>query len=139
MRRWLFWTDWGDAPKIERVSMDGTGHTTVHSSGVTWPNGLTIDYETHTLFWTDANLDRIESSNYDGSNRTILIQGLFIFYPFGMTFYESKLYWGDWVVGFIFRLTVAYPADDFDIVREVLEMEPTGMEVVSLSRQPEGK
>ena len=119
--------------------MDGTSHTTVHSSGVTWPNGLTIDYDAHTLFWTDANLDRIESSNYDGSNRTILIQGLFIFYPFSMTFYEDKLYWGDWVVGFIFRLPVAYLPDDLYIVREVLEMEPTGIEVVSLSRQPKGE
>ena len=138
MFRWLFWTDWGNTPKIERVSMDGAGQTTVHSSGIMWPNGLAIDYNTHTLFWTDANLDKIEFSNYDGSNRTVLIEGLFIFYPFGMTFYEGKLYWGDWVVGFIFELTVSFPADQFEIVREVFAMEPTGVEVVSLSKQPEG-
>ena len=42
---------------------------TLHSAHVIWPNALTIDYATHTLYWADAKLRVIESSGVDGSNR----------------------------------------------------------------------
>ena len=119
------------------MSMDGTNHSTIISSDIVWPTGLAIDYATLTLFWSDTHLDKLESSNYDGNNRTVLLKELFIFYPFAIAFYNGSLFWGDWVVGFVFRLTVADP-DDHNIVRAVLEMEPTGMKIVSQSEQSEG-
>lgn len=44
--RFIFWTDWGDVPKIERASMDGNlkSRQIVISKKIQWPNGLTIDY-----------------------------------------------------------------------------------------------
>ena len=39
----IFWTDWGMYPKIERASMDGSERKILHTAGVRWPNGLTID------------------------------------------------------------------------------------------------
>ncbi|KAH8026378.1 hypothetical protein HPB51_020362 [Rhipicephalus microplus] len=43
----LFWTDWGDVPKIERASMDGnlTTRKVIVREDIFWPNGLTVDYE----------------------------------------------------------------------------------------------
>jgi low density lipoprotein receptor-related protein 5/6 len=43
----MFWTDWGEVPKIERASMDGDSvtRTVVVNENIFWPNGLTIDYE----------------------------------------------------------------------------------------------
>ena len=41
--RWIFWSDWGRVPKIERSGMDGSHRETLHSDGVGWPNGLTLD------------------------------------------------------------------------------------------------
>ena len=44
--RWMYWSDWGETPKIERAGMNGdnvTRSTIVHED-ITWPTGLTIDY-----------------------------------------------------------------------------------------------
>jgi len=49
--------------------MDGSGRMTVISSGLYWPNGLSIDYATKRLYFADAKLDFIEYCNYDGSGR----------------------------------------------------------------------
>ena len=136
--RWLFWTDWGENPKLERMSMDGTAHTTIISSDIVWPSGLAIDHHTQTLYWCDASLDRLESSDFNGEHRTILMERQFIFYPFGLAYFNSTLYWGDWVVGFLYRLSVV-DTTDYNYVRAVLESEPTGLRVVSRMNQPKGK
>ena len=68
--RYLFWTDWGQNPKIERAGMDGIGRKVIISENLYWPNGLTLDYPNRRLYFTDARLDFIEFCNYDGSGRT---------------------------------------------------------------------
>lgn len=48
---WMFWTDWGSTPKIERAGMDGTHRQTVVSFDVKWPNGLTLDLVRKRVYW----------------------------------------------------------------------------------------
>lgn len=46
---------------------------------VTEVNGLTIDYVSKHLYWTDARKRTIEVANYDGSSRRVLQDsGLFV-------------------------------------------------------------
>jgi len=93
--RLMFWTDWGTAPKIERASMDGGGREVVHSRHLIWPNALTLDLPTRTMYWADAKLHIIEASDYFGqSRRAIVTTG--ILHPFAMTMFETRLYWSDW-------------------------------------------
>lgn len=42
----MYWTDWGDPPKIEVASMDGDPHSrrTIVRDDLFWPTGLTIDF-----------------------------------------------------------------------------------------------
>ena len=42
--RRLFWTDWGDEPKIERANTDASDRVTLVDSDLMWPNGLHIDF-----------------------------------------------------------------------------------------------
>lgn len=92
--RWLYWTDIG-AKTIERVSMDGSNRTELHTTNLQTPYSLTIDYKSQTLYWADYSLNRLESSNADGSNRRLLtttnIQGIY-----AMSFFAGNLYWTDW-------------------------------------------
>ncbi len=91
----MFWTDWGSNPKIERASLDGSGRTVVHSDHVIWPNALTVDLPTKSIYWADAKLHVIETSDYYGRNRRpIVTTG--ILHPFAMTAFENRLYWSDW-------------------------------------------
>ena len=61
--RLVYWTDWGATPKIERVQMDGNNRRTIITGELGWPNGLVIDEQTLQLYWTDAKLDKIETSD----------------------------------------------------------------------------
>ncbi len=99
--RLMFWTDWGQSPKIERASMDGHNRTVLHSVHVVWPNALTADYITKALYWADAKLQVIESCFYDGSyRRPVLLEG--VRHAFAITLFESKLYWSEWETRSIF-------------------------------------
>ena len=40
---YLFWTDWGTAPKIERANTDGSDRMILVDTGLGWPNGLAMD------------------------------------------------------------------------------------------------
>lgn len=39
---WMFWTDWGKQPKIERAGMDGSHRSPIVTTDILWPNGLAI-------------------------------------------------------------------------------------------------
>ena len=97
----MFWTDWGEEPKIERAEMDGSNRTIIIRQDIHWPNGLTIDYSTGKIYWTDAKLFYIAKANYDGSNRqrifrTPMPSQCVLGHPFALTLYENKIYWTDW-------------------------------------------
>lgn len=53
---YLYWTDWGSPAKIERSTLGGNFRTSIIDSGLTTPNGLSLDYEERMLYWADASL-----------------------------------------------------------------------------------
>lgn len=57
----MYWTDWGETPKIEKAGMDGNPETrsVIISDKILWPNGLTIDYAASKLYWADAKHSHI--------------------------------------------------------------------------------
>lgn len=65
LRRYMYWTEWGGKPKIDRAAMDGSGRITLVAD-VGRANGLTIDYAERRLYWTDLDTTLIESSNMLG-------------------------------------------------------------------------
>lgn len=49
---WMYWSDWGQAPKIERCGMDGSHRKTIIEDHIKWPNGLTIGkLRLYVTFW----------------------------------------------------------------------------------------
>jgi hypothetical protein len=53
----LYWTDWG-AHSIEAANTSGVNRRKLITTGVFWPNGLTIDTFESRMFWVDAKIDR---------------------------------------------------------------------------------
>ncbi|XP_038154114.1 sortilin-related receptor isoform X1 [Cyprinodon tularosa] len=89
----MFWTDWGDrAAGVYRGFMDGTNVSCIVSEGVRWPNGITADDQW--LYWTEAYSDRIERANFDGGQRSVLMEGLP--HPYAIAVFKNDLYWDDW-------------------------------------------
>ena len=48
-----------------------------------FPNALSIDYRAERLYWVDAKLDKIETSDLSGEHRVALLQQAP--HPFGLT------------------------------------------------------
>ena len=48
---------------------DPTTRYTIISERISWPNGITIDYEDNYIYWVDASHSYIHRANLDGSDR----------------------------------------------------------------------
>lgn len=94
--KWLFWTDWGENPRIERVGMDGTQRSAIITTKIYWPNGLTLDTATQRVYFADSKLDFIDFCKYDGSERQQVLSGShYLLHPHSLTLFEDTLYWTD--------------------------------------------
>lgn len=69
---YLFWTAFGNITEIGRTNMDGTSKIYIATTEIGWPNGLTIDFTSNKLYWTDGRRNRIESSDLNGGNRQVV-------------------------------------------------------------------
>lgn len=49
--RYLFWTEWGQYPRIERSRLDGTERVVLVNVSISWPNGISVDYQVWTQAW----------------------------------------------------------------------------------------
>ena len=116
--------------------MDGTSRQVLHNTNLVWPNALTLDYDSQILYWMDASLDKFESSRVDGSNRRLL-STTHIYHPFGITLYQNMFYWTDWQVKAVLSAPINLPAA-VSVVISGLLVNPMGISVVSVDRQPAG-
>ena len=93
----MYWGGRGVSLKIEQANMDGSGRTTLVSSGLTWVNSLAMDYQNRLLYWCDASHDIIERVDLQGNNRVvILVLSLVSLHPFGLALFGDVLFWSDW-------------------------------------------
>lgn len=132
----MYWTDWGSSPKIEKASMDGSSREAIVSDSLGSPSGLTIDYSTQTLYWTDPNLHTLERCSHDGSDRMVISS--IVTSPFGITVHQNTLYWGDLENTTIYSAPISDPSNTNVVIARLL-YEPLEMHMVSEERQPLGK
>ncbi|XP_062539561.1 low-density lipoprotein receptor-related protein 4 [Armigeres subalbatus] len=131
-RGFMFWTDWGQAPRIERAYMDGSERRSIIDSELGFPTGLAIDFAMKKLYWADAQQDRIEMCDFDGKRRTRVISQAA--HSFGFTLTADYMYWTDWHNKSVQRAPkrVAAPVEEVRFgLRGALEIRS-----VSGSRQP---
>lgn len=84
----MFWTDWGENPRIESCGMDGTLRRVIVQTKIFWPNGLTIDIPNKKIYFADSKLDYIDFCNYDGSGRFQVLARNHV--SFSICVYESS-------------------------------------------------
>ena len=138
----MFWTDWGLTAKIERAFMDGDERHTIHDTGLSQPNGITIDYSTQRIYWTDSDLDKIEYSNYDGTNRMLLeTEEDGLFHPFALSIADEILFWTDWETNYLYFTHKDHGNTAGQGLFQPLAhftSTPYGVEALSASRQTAG-
>jgi DNA-binding beta-propeller fold protein YncE len=90
----LYWTDRTEGA-IFRAELDGSGLTPL-ISGLSGPQGLTVDPIRAHLYWADSTDLNIKRANLDGSGVTTVVDGM-LFVPKGLAIdvVNEKLYWTD--------------------------------------------
>ncbi|CAG0924308.1 unnamed protein product, partial [Notodromas monacha] len=137
---WLYWSDWGMKPRIERLGMDGTHREIIvrTGSGIEWPNGLAVDQIGLRLFWVDAKLHQISSSNLDGSDRRIIMDNAeFLLRPFSISVFEDNVFWSDWEKRAIFKASKFNGSDLVKLTPEQWGEKPNVIQVYHSHRQME--
>ena len=140
--RLMFWTDWGEMPRIELAYMDGSGRHTIVDTDLSQPIAITVDYATEKVYWSDSDLDKIEYANYDGSERMVLeTQNVGLAYPFGLTVAGDVLFWTDWGTNTLYathKQRGAESSQGYLTEIAVFTSTPYGIEAVDGGRQLPG-
>lgn len=63
-------------------------------TNIKWPNGLAIDRIEGRIYWNDAKILTIESSNFNGDDRRTIRKS--VPYPYGIVVVGAHIYWTDW-------------------------------------------
>lgn len=115
--------------------MDGTNRKFIVTEKIEWPNGLTLDYTTRTVYWADARLDYIGAVDYFGRFRRKIVDE--VKHPFALTLFEDSLYYTDWAHRGILRVSRLGGTDSVSkvIMKDNLT-RPMDIHVYHLSRQP---
>ncbi|XP_055715641.1 low-density lipoprotein receptor-like isoform X8 [Phlebotomus papatasi] len=136
---WMYWTDWGSSPRIERAGMDGTHRMPIVTYEVKWPNGITLDLVRKRVYWVDAKLNEISSCNYDGSGRNVVLYSPdSLRHPFSITTFEDFVYWTDWDKEAVFKANKFTGKDVEAITALHMLQHPMTIHVYHPYRQPDG-
>ncbi|KAI9538352.1 Low-density lipoprotein receptor- protein 1B [Dissostichus eleginoides] len=106
----MYWTDWEEDEvndsigRIEKAWMDGSNRRIFVTSNMLWPNGLTLDHSTSTMYWCDAYYDHIEKINLNGTGRMVVYNGKELNHPFGISHYRNFIFWTEYMNASVFQL-----------------------------------
>ncbi len=139
--RWLFWSDYNETTaKIVRMSMDGTQSTIIVTApSVQFPNGLTYDYKTQTLFWIDAGRDIIGSVKADGTQMRVhvnLSRHFSTSHGFNLEFFNGEFYFSDWRGDDVRKISSANTTEERGEILRTFNRDPTTVRVLNIDRQP---
>ncbi|XP_016109653.1 low-density lipoprotein receptor-related protein 1B-like [Sinocyclocheilus grahami] len=110
LNSWMYWTDWEEDEvndsigRIEKAWMDGSNRNIFVTSNMLWPNGLTLDHGTSTMYWCDAYYDHIERIYLNGTGRMVVYSGRELNHPFGIAQYQNSIFWTEYMNASIFQL-----------------------------------
>lgn len=101
IKRYLYWIDYGQYPRIGKAFLDGSNWFPIVTSGISTPRDLTIDLATHDIYWVDSKLDTIQKVSYTGGNREIIRRNLPN--PMGVAIFGGDVFWVDRNLATVFK------------------------------------
>lgn len=60
IKRYMYWLDYGQFPKIVMAMLDATNRTVVAADNVVMPRDITVDILTHDVYWIDTDKEWIQ-------------------------------------------------------------------------------
>nr|XP_012637337.1 low-density lipoprotein receptor-related protein 2 [Microcebus murinus] len=131
----LFWSDWGQHPRIERASMDGTLRTVIIQDKIHWPSGLTIDYPNRLLYFMDAYLDYIDFCDYNGQHRRqVIASNMVLRRSYALTLFEDSVFWTNGATQKVMQANKWHGGNQSVVMYNMYR--PLGIVAVHPSKQP---
>lgn len=84
-----------DSSQVLRANMDGTNTVSIVSEAAYKASGIAVDIIAKRVFWCDSLLDYIETVDYKGQNRFLVLRGQSVPSPARLALFESRVYWTD--------------------------------------------
>ena len=91
--KFIYWLDYGQFPMIASAWLGGSNRKPLVTTRISNPRDLTIDMQTHALFWVDSQEDAIFTVSYKGGNRRVIRNSLPN--PKGLAILKGDVYWVD--------------------------------------------
>ena len=139
----MYWTDWGRTAKIESASMDGSERRDFVITDISEPNGLTVDLDSERVYWSDADLERLEYISFDGTGRTLLeTEDTGLQDPFAVSVGDDILFWSDLDTNSVYATHKEHGSDDgngYFATVATFPSAPFGVEALLSDRQPLSK
>lgn len=96
VNNFMYWTDWGEEPKIEKSGLNGADRVSLVTDRIVWPNGITLDMVNQRLYWVDSKLHTLSSIDVNGGTRhTLISDPQKLPHPLSLTVFEGKVFWTD--------------------------------------------
>ena len=80
---------------IKASIIDGSGPFEI-VGGLVYPGGIVVDHKSATLFWTDHDKNRIQSSDLGGKNIRTEVQMANKTGPWAIGLHNGRIFWGNW-------------------------------------------
>lgn len=88
---YLFWSDWGEVPKIEVSDLIGNNRRVVVDEDMKKPRGLLVDAKDNKIYWVDNGKHTVECIQFNGMGRRVIVQDdVSSFY--GIALYQNYLF-----------------------------------------------
>lgn len=84
-----------DGGQVLRAHMDGTHARAIVSEAAYKASGVTVDIISRRVFWCDSLLDYIETVDYDGGHRVMILRGQNVPNPSRLALFENRVFWTD--------------------------------------------
>ncbi|KAM4750722.1 LOW QUALITY PROTEIN: low-density lipoprotein receptor [Anableps anableps] len=133
----MYWTDWGEEPKIEKCGLNGAGRVALVTNNIEWPNGITLDMVNQRLYWVDTKLHAIFSIDVNGGTRhTVISSEEKIHHPFALTVFEERVFWTESISGIVSSANRLTGNDINELVTDL--QDPEGIVLYHSLKQPVG-
>ena len=136
-QKWIYWTDFGEKPRIEKSGLDGSNRALVVATNIDMPTDIIIDYSENRLYWVDGRLQIISSCGLDGKNSRRILSDK-ANHPLGVDVFGDMIYWSEWVT----RRVKQANKHNGRLVKRIYRSStssPGGLRVYHPTKQPSGK
>lgn len=128
-----------DGNQLVRAVMDGGDARAIVTDAVYKASGVSVDTLAGRLYWCDSLLDYIETVDYDGGDRHLVLRGPQVPSPSRLDVFENRVYWSDGTKQGILSVSKYDPTTVSSVYKNRDIKDPKAVKVVHALVQRQGQ